>query len=219
MGVFGRQMSDGMPILPGKYNPHNTLKELLQHRELALAKRHVAHHQAWSEHTTKLEKLTVGDKVFVQSPVGPNPKRWERTGTIIESKDYDQYVIKIDGTGRSTIRNRKFLRRLSLIPGKLPTSPLPMVPISVSSASLPPHVQDHPALDMTVDLVQPDHHRPVQDTVYLPPYTQPSPVLEQVADNSPPSPSPGSSYTPASPIHAKAPRTPRVCHSPLFVLD
>ena len=84
----------------------HTWKELLQHRELALAMRHVAHHEAWSEHTTKLDKLTVGDKVFVQNQVGPNPRRWERTGTIIESKDYDQYVIKIDGTGRSTIRNR-----------------------------------------------------------------------------------------------------------------
>ena len=70
----------------------------------------------------------------------------------------------------------------------------------------PPHVHNPPALDRTVNLVQPDHHHPAQDTVYLPPYTQPSPVLEQVADNSPPSP--GSSYTPASPTQARALRTP-----------
>ena len=141
LAVFGRQMRDGMPILPGKYNLHKTWKELLQHRELALAKRHVAHHEAWSEHTTKLDKLTVGDEVFVQNQVGTNPRHWERTGTIIERKDSDQYVIKIDGTGRSTIRNRKFLRRLSLIPRKLPTSPLPMVPTSVSSAPRPKILQ------------------------------------------------------------------------------
>ena len=40
LAVFGRQVRDGLPILPGKYNPHSTWKELLQHRELAMAKRH-----------------------------------------------------------------------------------------------------------------------------------------------------------------------------------
>ena len=55
--MFGRQMRDGMPVVPGKYNPRNTWKELLEHREKALARRHVAHHEAWSEHTKKLPPL------------------------------------------------------------------------------------------------------------------------------------------------------------------
>merc|ERR1719233_2366164 len=127
--VFGRQVRDGLPILPGKYNPHNTWQELLHHRELAMAKRHVSHHETWTEHTKKLAELQRGDKVFIQNQVGPNPRKWERTGTVVECKDHDQYTVKVDGTGRVTLRNRKFLRKLKLMP-KPPSS-------SVSPASDP----------------------------------------------------------------------------------
>ena len=112
LAVFGRQMRDGLPVLPGQYNPHNTWQELLDHREHAMAKRHVAHHEAWSEHTAKLSPLEAGMKVFIWNQVGHKPRRWDKTGVIVECKEFDQYVVKVDGTGRLTLRNRKFLRRL-----------------------------------------------------------------------------------------------------------
>ena len=80
MAVFGREMRDGLPILPGRYNPHTSWRELLDHREKGLAKRHVAKKESWSEHTRQLSPLTVGDKVFIQNQTGNNPRRWERTG-------------------------------------------------------------------------------------------------------------------------------------------
>ena len=46
LALFGRQIRDGLPILKGKYNPHQNWKELLDHREKAMAKRHVAGHEA-----------------------------------------------------------------------------------------------------------------------------------------------------------------------------
>ena len=115
LAVFGRQMRDGLPVLPGHYNPHNTWQEILDHREHAMAKRHVAHHEAWSEHTAKLAPLEVGMKVFIQNQVGHKPRRWDRTGVIMECKEFDQYVVKVDGTGRLTLRNRKFLKKLMTI--------------------------------------------------------------------------------------------------------
>ena len=118
-------MRDGLPVLPGKYNPHNTWKELLEHREKALAKRHVAHHEAWKEHAKKLPALPVGTKVFIQNQVGNHPRRWERTGTVMEVRDYDQYNVKVDGTGRLTLRNRRFLRSLSPIVRTPPTLTTP----------------------------------------------------------------------------------------------
>ena len=57
LAVFGRQIRDGLHVSPGHYNPHETWKELLHHREKALAKRHVAGHEVWSEHTRKLPPL------------------------------------------------------------------------------------------------------------------------------------------------------------------
>ena len=49
--------------------------------------------------------------MFVQNLVGNYPRRWERTGTIVEVRQYHQYVVKIDGSGRLTLRNRQHLRR------------------------------------------------------------------------------------------------------------
>merc|ERR1711888_428119 len=111
LAVFGRQIRDGVPVLRGKFNPHHMWKEKLEYREKAMAERHNAHHEAWSEHTKKLVPLEVGMKVFVQNQVGNKPRRWDKTGTIVECKDFDQYLVKMDGSGRLTLRNRKFLRK------------------------------------------------------------------------------------------------------------
>lgn len=45
--------------------------------------------------------------------VGNHPRRWERTGTVVEVRQYHQYVIRVDGTGRVTIRNRQHLRKFT----------------------------------------------------------------------------------------------------------
>ena len=34
-----------------------------------------------------------------------------KRGVIVELKDYHQYVVKIDGSSRLTVRNRKFLKK------------------------------------------------------------------------------------------------------------
>ena len=59
--------------------------------------------------TKQLVQLTPGDWVIVQNQYGRFPKRWEWTGTVVEVKDYDQYIIKIHSSGRLTRRNRQFL--------------------------------------------------------------------------------------------------------------
>ena len=87
----------------------------------------------------KLHPFEVVMKVFIQNQVGHKPRRWDKTGVIVECKDFDQYVVKVDGTGRLTLRNRKFLRKLMPIqkktvqdarktvlkPALLPASPRP----------------------------------------------------------------------------------------------
>ena len=66
-----------------------------------------------SEHTKHLLPLKVGDNVLVQNQYGPHPKKWSKTGVIIEVRQFDQYVLRIDGSGRVTLRNRKFLRKFN----------------------------------------------------------------------------------------------------------
>ena len=110
MCVFGRLLRDFIPIAPGKYRTLETWRETLTAREEALRKRHVCTAGAWAEHTKRLPPLKVGDLVRVQNQTGPHPNKGDRTGGVMEVRQYDQYVIKIDGLGRVTLRNRRFLR-------------------------------------------------------------------------------------------------------------
>ena len=89
--IFGRQIRDMVPIPAGKYSPHDAWKELMNHREKALAKRHSLGHERWSEHVRSLPALKVDDFVYVQNQTGNHPRRWERTGKIVEVLQNDQY--------------------------------------------------------------------------------------------------------------------------------
>ena len=111
--LFGRPVRDAIPIPPGRYCPHNTWKELLEHRERALAKRHSREHEKWSEHTQMLQPLQVGDHVYIQNLTGNHPKRWECTGVVVEVRQFHQYVVRVDGSGRVTLRNRQHLRKFT----------------------------------------------------------------------------------------------------------
>ena len=113
MTVFERPIRDIIPILPGRYQPHTTWEETLTAREEALRNHHMHANEQWSEHTKRLPPLQVGDHVRIQNQIGNFPKRWDKTGTvtIIEVRQFDQYAIKVYGSGRVTLRYRKFLRK------------------------------------------------------------------------------------------------------------
>ena len=63
--------------------------------------------------TKTLHKLDIGDIVSVQNQTGPRAKKWDKTGVIVEVLPFDQYNIKMDGSGQVTLRNRQFIRKLS----------------------------------------------------------------------------------------------------------
>ena len=63
--------------------------------------------------TKTLKKLEVGNIVSVQNQTGPRAKKWDKTGVIVETLPYDQYRIKMDGSGQVTLRNRQFIRKLA----------------------------------------------------------------------------------------------------------
>ena len=143
--VFGRDVRDGMPILRGKYNPHECWKETLDNREKALARRRIHGVERWSEHTKPLPKLSLGDDVYIQNLVGNHPRRWERTGKIVECKDFDQYNVKIDGTGRCMLRNRKHIRKFT--PVSLSKNASPVIPSQIQTS---PYVEPPAAVDFVI---------------------------------------------------------------------
>ena len=40
-----------------------------------------------------------------------DPKKWDKSGIVMEKKGNNQHVVKVDGSGRLTLRNRRFLRK------------------------------------------------------------------------------------------------------------
>ena len=109
--VFGHQIRDFIPVKPGKYIPCPTWSSTAVNRETAMMQRHAKEVEKLSEHTKKLPALKVGDHVRLQNQTGPAPLKWDRSGTIIEVRQNDQYAVKVHGSGRPTLRNRKFLRK------------------------------------------------------------------------------------------------------------
>ena len=77
--------------------------------------RNVRNAERLTEHTVRLQPLKVGDQVFIQNQKGNHPLRWDRSGLVIEVKQFDQYDVKVEGSGRVTLRNRKCLRKFDKI--------------------------------------------------------------------------------------------------------
>ena len=93
-------------------------------REQALAKRHLSTKNELLAKLRLHKPLVVGDVVQVQNQRGNNPNKWDNSATVVEVLPYDSYIVKMDGSGRVSKRNRQFLK--------------PIVPfINTTSSKLP----------------------------------------------------------------------------------
>ena len=91
--------------------PHPIWSDTLAARDEALRNRHMKEAELWTVHTRRLPPLAVSQHLRIQIQTGPHPNKWNKTGVIIEVHQFDQYVVHVDGFGRITLYNRKFLRR------------------------------------------------------------------------------------------------------------
>ena len=122
----------------------------------------------------------------------------------MECNKFDQYVVKMDGTGRLTKRNRKFLRRLTPITRRpLPTEATRLQPIP------PPVLAQVPAGPPVTHAESPHHPTPVTDPVRVdngdPDEVVPHNTLrgdelnDTVPDHAPPPPHPQPQSPPGPP--------------------
>ena len=110
--VFGRQLRDFIPVVRGNYVPRKEWLLTQSDREVALARRHEVKQDELSRATKTLVPLEVGTVVRLQNQRGPHKQRWDRSEVVIEVLLFSQYKVRVDGTGRVTLRNRVFLRRI-----------------------------------------------------------------------------------------------------------
>ena len=122
--LYGRVIKDHLPALRDKYPIRKEWKEIGEMRERAMAKRHMRQEQFYNPHCRPLRELQVGDFVQMQDQEGHYPRRWTKTGRVVETCGNRQYRIRVDGSNRVTARNRRFLRKIyPVVDG--PHTPLP----------------------------------------------------------------------------------------------
>ena len=187
MCIFGRPIRDFIPIHPGKYLPHPTWQDTLSSIEDALRNRHMRDAERLSAHTRILPPLMVGDCVRIQNQVGPHPTKWDKTGMVVEVRQFDQYVVRVDGSGRVTLRNRKFLRKYLPVVPRLPLAMFPSARAD-TPAQGKIHIDQPVAPQVTPAKPRqrcPLDNRPENSTISPPPTPSPTPSPTPPISNAP----------------------------------
>ena len=144
--IYGRPIRDHLPRLPLNYKPRKEWTLTRERRELALAQRYARQEKLLNEHTKVLPTLNNGDCVSIQNQCGPRARKWDKTGMIVESLPHQQYRVRVHGSGRITLRNRQFLKRI------IPLQQAPSIPPPINEADTPPE-----PLSETQDIQLPDN--------------------------------------------------------------
>jgi len=146
--------------------------------------------EALREHSRPLRPLAAGDHVFLQNQTGTSPGKWDRSGTAMESLGKDQYWVKVDGSGRLTRRNRRFLREYTpatpRINRRLDVLPLPLPQDSQTGgtpASGTPMPPDATSTDPGMPTPQPTSPLP---PMAIPPPDIPPPACNDTLPSTPP---------------------------------
>ena len=110
--LYGRMLKDLTPTLPELYRIRPEWRLQAEEREFALKKRNSKMIERYNRGTRTLPELDISDHVAVQNQRGHYSKRWDKTDKIVEKLPFRQYKIRMDGSGRITLRNRRFLKEI-----------------------------------------------------------------------------------------------------------
>ena len=154
--VFGRPLRDNLSFV--SYSKRSAYSQRWQDawsmKEEALRARFVKTTERLNQHARDLPPLVPGSRCFLQNQTGNAKKKWHRTGIVIEVQPHDKYVIKVDGTGRITTRNRQFLRMYKPYSVNIPTME-PTLSNEFENKPLVRQTNTHPSL--LTDEVQPSN--------------------------------------------------------------
>ena len=150
--VFGHPLRDAFSFVNRQVtftNRHirRTWRKAWQAKEDALRLSAGRNDALLAQHTRSLSVLQCGNRVFIQNQRRHYPRKWNKIGIIVEVLPWDQYVIKVDDSGRIIKRNWRFLKVASGGMGNhaSPSSVrlAPATPLENPSLSSPPSDPDH----------------------------------------------------------------------------
>ena len=143
------QLRDSIPSQPILYKPNPEWVAVAQHCKEILYHRNTKIVEKYDKYTHNLPPLQAGDSVAIQSPLN---HRWNTMGKIITALPDCQYQIRVDGSGRITLRNCYFFRKCKLKPA--PTSvPSATQAMLYSCTAIPQHL---PVMAQTEQLNPPN---------------------------------------------------------------
>merc|ERR1712105_367527 len=116
------------PSLPHKYEPCKDWVVTQEYRERTLALKRGDEHEKWSQRTRDLDMLEVGTPVIIQNQTGNNPTKWDKSGVVLENKPHSQVLIRVDGSRRVTLRNRRFIKELNPSLARMTHEPVKKTP-------------------------------------------------------------------------------------------
>ena len=186
--MLGRNLRDSLPYIRKDIMAFNNSqisdmwRKSWNDKEETLRVRYVKTLENLNEHARLLPALQCGEHVLIQNQTGRFPKKWGKSGVIVEVKDHHQYVVKVDGSGRLTLRNRQFLRRYEppcqsvLTPVYTPTTSKDLLPSNQNSLQEKNSVNFPETLPSSQSLGNPlaDIEPPVTSDSEVPvPFTEP----------------------------------------------
>ena len=141
--LFGRQIRDVFSFANRleKFTNHNIRpmwRQAWAAKEDALRTRMTRTSEKLELHSRQLRPLIPREKVFLQNQSGPHSTKWDKTGVIVEVLPHDQYLVRVDGSGRLTRRNRRFLRAYTPVQTSIRECSTPSLPPDVDTHGLAP---------------------------------------------------------------------------------
>ena len=125
-----------IPAKPTHYRLHKDWILTAEEREKAFAKRNQTIKDDYNQHSRLLSPLSTQTAVRIQEK-----GKWTKSGRVVETLPNRQYRIRMDGSGRVTLRNRRFLKPIQTLQSIIPSAlhhneTLPSYPISPSTSTI-----------------------------------------------------------------------------------
>ena len=105
--ALGRQIRDTIPLPRYRYKVSNEWRHTLKDREITMSKSNEVIKAKYDISSKILPELPVGSPVLCQNA---RNLKWDRSGIVVTAAKYRQYYVKMDGSQRLTLRNRRHLR-------------------------------------------------------------------------------------------------------------
>ena len=74
-------------------------RDLWSKKEAVMQDRYLKELEGPPAKKSRLQPLKMHTKVLIQSQTGKSPLRWDKTGVVVEVLPFDQYIVKVHGSG------------------------------------------------------------------------------------------------------------------------